>query len=126
MDICVGYNPVAQVCYGTHRVSPYPKHYRWILLHSQSLRFEGRRKRGWYLRAGRGRLLSFPFHVTASSTLRYPNGLDPLTISAENAGWDLLWARSFLLFSFSLYLILHSSRFAISYMFLRQGTGNPK
>jgi hypothetical protein len=38
-------------------------------------------------------------YITASGTLIHPNGLDPLTIRAENAGWDLLRDQSFRFFS---------------------------
>lgn len=39
---------------------------------------------------------SFTFYIMSSGTLIHPNGLDPLTIRAENTGWDLLWDQSFL------------------------------
>lgn len=81
---------------------------------SQSPSFVGRRKREWYLR-GRGSCLSCS---TSWPRALHPNGLDPLTLRAENVGWDLLQTRSFLFSSVSLYLILYSSRFRISYMFL--------
>jgi len=46
-----------------------------------------------YGEKGRGSLPqphSFTFYIMASSTLIHPNGLDPLTIRAENTGWELL------------------------------------